>query len=236
MNYELREFQGIHELALLPDLERQIWGADGLVMPPELLRAIQDEGGLIAGAFTPDQHLVAFVFGLPTKYANVQHSHALGVLEAHRSAGLGAQLKWWQRNWCLERGIEKVRWTFDPLRLANAKLNILKLGATSHLYFENYYGDMTGINAGTPSDRIMAEWDLLAPNVLLRLEEKTIVIPPEAKKIPIPHNFTQLPQSEALQWRMEIRGALQAHFASGYQITNFILEPEPAYLLEKIMD
>ena len=143
------------ELHAVADLERRIWGTQMMTMQPELLLAMQFEGALLSGAFTLEGTLVAFVFGFPTRDPNVQHSHALGILEGHRNAGLGARLKWWQRAWCLAHGIHTVRWTYDPLRIQNAKLNIFKLGAVAGEYLPDYYGELTGINAGTPSDRLM---------------------------------------------------------------------------------
>jgi chorismate synthase len=255
--YELRELQGLHELHLVETLERRIWGDGNTPTQPELLRAMQDEGALLAGAFTPDRALVAFVFGFPTRDSGLQHSHSLGVLEAHRAAGLGARLKWFQRAWCLERGIRTVRWTFDPLRAPNAKLNIAKLGAVAGTYLEDYYGALTGINAGAPSDRVMAEWVLEHPRVLSRLEgSHTVVmnapeVNPRAGEHPGPIEFNldaprikmRLPMDYssllgknpalALEWRWHGRSVLQRFFARGYRITEFTLEGGPSYLLER---
>jgi predicted GNAT superfamily acetyltransferase len=229
--YELRELRGSVELNAVGDLERRIWGA-GVTLHPELLRAMQDEGALLAGAFYETQ-LVAFVFSFPTRAASVQHSHALGILEAHRNAGLGARLKWWQRAWCLERGIDTVRWTYDPLRLPNAKLNIHKLGATARVYLEDYYGAMPGINAGAPSDRVMAEWHLNANSVLQRLEGEVVPEPDHALEFVLPTDFAGLEPIAALEWRLKTRAFLGKHFAAGYAITGLHIVDQPAYLLSK---
>ena len=53
----------------------------------------------------------------------------LAVRESHRNRGLGAQLKWEQRREALSRGIRHMEWTFDPLEIKNAFLNIHRLGA-----------------------------------------------------------------------------------------------------------
>ena len=90
--YTVRELSGINELSIVADLERRIWGTDTVTMQPELLLAMQFEGALLAGAFTLEGELVAFVFGFPTRDPSIQHSHALGILEGHRNAGLGARL------------------------------------------------------------------------------------------------------------------------------------------------
>jgi chorismate synthase len=257
VNYELREIVGNLEMQELAALEREIWNSDHV--PTELYRAMQDEGALLAGAFTTDNILVAFVFGFPTSTPGVQHSHSLGVLLEHRATGLGARLKWFQRDWCLAKGIHTVRWTYDPLRVPNAKLNIAKLGATASSYLEDYYGTLTGINAGAPSDRVMAEWVLNDPRVIARHAGQADTLPdaPEINtvdgeqpleinlELSVPYLKMRLPNdysrtlSEnpdlALAWRSHGREILQHYFAKGYQITGFTLLGGAGYLLEKLV-
>ena len=52
------------------------------------------------------------------------HSHMLGVLPEFRRQGLGQRLKLEQRREALARGIGLIEWTFDPLELNNAHLNL----------------------------------------------------------------------------------------------------------------
>ncbi len=232
--YTVRELAGIAELNIVADLERRIWGTDTVTMQPELLLAMQFEGALLAGAFTQGGELVAFVFGFPTRDPSIQHSHALGILEGHRNAGLGARLKWWQRAWCLAHGVRTVRWTYDPLRIQNAKLNIHKLGAVAHEYLPDYYGELTGINAGTPSDRLMAVWTLEDSRVLDRLEGRVADTPRDALVFELPADFGTLQMTDpsaALEWRLRGRAFLQDAFANGYQITGLQLEQVRAYQL-----
>ncbi len=254
MNYDLREISGNLEMQTLAALEREIWNSDHV--PTELYRAMQDEGALLAGAFA-DKTLVAFVFGFPTEIPGVQHSHSLGVKLEHRAAGLGARLKWFQRDWCLAKGMHTVRWTYDPLRVPNAKLNIAKLGATASSYLEDYYGTLTGINAGAPSDRVMVQWVLNDPRVIVRHLGEATAIPNASEvntvrgehpedinleldaphlKMRLPNDYSRLlsenPDS-ALAWRLHGRKILQHYFAKGYQITGFTLLNGAGYLLEK---
>jgi chorismate synthase len=255
MKYELREISGNLEMQTLAALERQIWNSDHV--PTELYRAMQDEGALLAGAFTTGNTLVAFVFGFPTSTPGVQHSHSLGVLPEHRAAGLGAKLKWYQRDWCLAKSIHTVHWTYDPLRVPNAKLNIAKLGATASSYLENYYGTLTGINAGAPSDRVMAQWVLNDPRVISRQQEHPATLPnaPEVNtingehpgeinlaletpylKIRLPNDYSSILSENpelALEWRLHGRKILQHYFAKGYRIAEFTLLNGAGYLLEK---
>ena len=55
-------------------------------------------------------------------------------------------------------------WTFDPLVRANARFNLVKLGAVAVAYLTDFYGEMQdGINAGDRSDRCAVKWELDDP-------------------------------------------------------------------------
>ena len=256
MQLELREIHGVDEGAAMIALEERIWGV-GEGMNRDLLTAMVHVGALAAGAFTTGDEMVALLLGFPTRDGGVQHSHALGVLEPYRRYGLGAKLKWFQRDWCLERGISTVQWTYDPLRGANAKLNLHKLGSSVGVYHQNYYGSMRGINAGAPSDRFLAEWDLNSVGVIARLEglapssfsnaipRVNTVIDTRPTEVflnlrhpqlgfEIPRDFPTI-QTEnlalALEWREHSRTVFNHYFARGYRITDFDAASN-RYLLE----
>lgn len=186
----IRDLNGIAEFRQAEALQRAVWGADDKEDPADLMMVIQHEGGLVAGAFIEDA-LVGYVFGFPTREITVQHSHRLAVLGSARGLGLGARLKWHQRDWCLARGIAQVRWTFDPLRHANANLNIHHLGAHAAKYFPDFYGALEGINKGAPSDRLLAEWNLEAPAVAARAAGR-LPVPAVGTRITIPVDFDQM--------------------------------------------
>ncbi|MFI5113828.1 MAG: hypothetical protein ACHP7J_01700 [Terriglobales bacterium] len=64
-----------------------------------------------------------------------------------------------QREEALARGFELMEWTFDPLEIKNAYLNIEKLGAIARRYTVNQYGITSSpLQGGLPSDRLVAEW------------------------------------------------------------------------------
>jgi predicted GNAT superfamily acetyltransferase len=71
-----------------------------------------------------------------------------------------------QREDALTRGIELIEWTFDPLEIKNAYLNIEKLGAIARRYNINQYGITSSpLQGGLPSDRLIAEWWLKSKRV-----------------------------------------------------------------------
>ena len=52
-----------------------------------------------------------------------------------------------------------MEWTFDPLEIKNAYLNIEKLGAIARRYNVNQYGITSSpLQGGLPTDRLVAEW------------------------------------------------------------------------------
>lgn len=210
----LRELASLTEMKAAEAFQRRVWGDEDPPDNSDMLLAIQHEGGLIAGAFEGDV-MVAFLFGFPTSDPQAQHSHRLGVDPDRQGQGLGLRMKLYQKDWCLARGITRVRWTYDPVRRANASLNIGRLGATARTYYRDYYGQMEGINAGVPSDRVLAEWDLTRPP-----HDKV-----QARAtVPIPADFAGMVQSDlaaALSERMRVRDALEAAFADGLQVAGF---------------
>lgn len=166
----MRELVTADQLAVLPEFERRIWGSEGDAVSVNMLVAVVSEGGVAIGAFAPagdhsdeadGEVIVGAVFGFPTREPTVLHSHYMAVDPAWRRTGLGVALKQAQRGWCLERGITSMRWTYDPLQLANAHLNLRVLGAVGVSYHVDHYGTLGGINGDLPSDRLTVQWDLV---------------------------------------------------------------------------
>ncbi|MDD8022553.1 MAG: GNAT family N-acetyltransferase [Paracoccaceae bacterium] len=220
----LRELSGLAELARAEAFQIEVWGAGEKPDNSDILMALQSEGALVAGAFRGDE-MLGFLLGFPTTTPGLQHSHRLGVHPDARGLGLGARLKWFQRDWCLARGITAVRWTYDPLRAINAGLNIGVLGAVCHDYLVDYYGPMPGINAGLPSDRVMAVWHLDSPAVAARAAGGPAVTPGSGQAwLEIPQDLDALlatDRAAALDARLRVRAALQSAFAAGQGIVGF---------------
>lgn len=149
-----------------------VWGRPGeagAILPPEALAAIAHAGGQVSAAVRGDELLgaTAAFLGRTPEGRTFLHSHVSGVVEDATSGGVGQALKWHQRAWCLARGIEEVRWTFDPLIRRNVAFNLVRLGAQVAGYLEDAYGRMPDArNAGLPTDRFVVRWLLRSPRVV----------------------------------------------------------------------
>jgi chorismate synthase len=231
-------------------------------MPAAAMVAAIHAGGMVAGVFEQNE-LIGFVYGFASfqpswPKPNGLHSHMLAVLPAYRAKGLGKELKWFQRDWCLKKGYAWMTWTFDPLQAKNAKLNLEHLGAVANRYLINEYGLMGGsLNADLPTDRLLAYWDLSAPRVQhlaakKALEAVDVTAVPKVLschhdrsegslleqshkrlRVEIPENLTELLQTDpalALEWRLALRKVLTHYFARAYTAVRFW---EGAYLLER---
>jgi len=167
---EIRELDGIVDLADLAELFAVVWGRPG--EPPigsDVLKALAHSGNYVCGAYDGTRligGLVGWLGGRPPGELHL-HSHILGVLPGSDARGLGFELKQHQRLWCLEREVRLMEWTTDPLIRRNAYFNLTKLGARSNQYLVNVYGAMRdGINAGEESDRLLIRWELHSPEAL----------------------------------------------------------------------
>ncbi len=173
---EIRAIADLSDLQQIVEIQRETWGPDELeIVPAAQLRAVEHAGGQLAGAFRGD-YLLGFAYGfLATPHGRAMsgsglHSHMVAVREEARGLGVGQALKWFQRDWCLERGLNWISWTFDPLQGRNAHLNLEHLGVRCYDYLVDFYGVMSGpLGGGQSSDRLLALWQLDAPWVKTRL-------------------------------------------------------------------
>jgi predicted GNAT superfamily acetyltransferase len=160
------------------------------------------------------------------------HSHMLAVRDRYRDRGLGAQLKLEQRREALSRGIRRMEWTFDPLEIKNAHINIHKLGAIVRSYYVNFYGvSSSRLQGGLPTDRLVAEWYLDSERVNGVLEGRPAVAYEIEERILVPAAIYQWKASsggreQALAVQLQNRQRFQEAFSKGLAVVSFNRDAE----------
>jgi chorismate synthase len=153
-------------------VQRAAWGfTTEPPVPAPIQRAMNDNGGLLLGAFAGSE-LIGFTLGFLGREENrlFHYSHMTAVLPAWQNRHVGVALKARQREEVLAQGLDEIRWTFDPLQSKNAGLNVRRLGGTPDRYLPQYYGPIAdAINEGLETDRLRLVWKLLEPRVEQRL-------------------------------------------------------------------
>jgi predicted GNAT superfamily acetyltransferase len=223
------------------EVQLAVWGySDGDLIPRRVFIVADRIGGQVIGAFDRDV-MVGFAMALPGYRAGKAylHSHMLAVLPDYRNAGLGRKLKLAQREDALARGFDLMEWTFDPLEIKNAHLNIVRLGAIARRYMPDFYGPSTSLlQGGLPTDRLVAEWWLRSRRVRRTLgelgEDDTRLEADSAQvlvQVPVPAAVTDWKQNpdqrklaESLQTRNRL--ALESAFSRGLGITGYERSPQ----------
>lgn len=179
-------------------LQQEVWGfSDMDLIPIRMFSVASKIGGQVIGAFEGTT-MVGFALAIPGSRNghSYLHSHMLAVRETHRNLGLGRKIKLFQRQEAISRGYELMEWTFDPLEIKNAYLNLVKLGAIARRYNINQYGITSSPLQGfLPTDRLVAEWWLKSKRVEALLGTgKAPAVQPEVR-IEVP--------AEIYKWKAE---------------------------------
>src|SRR5262249_40593974 len=138
----IRKCHSLEEMRACFALQKEVWNfSDAELVPVRLFVVGEKIGGQVIGAYDGKQ-LLGFAFALPGYRGGhaYLHSHMVGVRKSYRDRGLGQRIKFFQRGDALGRGFELMEWTFDPLEIKNAYLNIERLGAIARRYNVNQYG------------------------------------------------------------------------------------------------
>jgi predicted GNAT superfamily acetyltransferase len=164
----IRKCGNLDEMAACVALQKEIWNfADADLVPVRMFLVAEKIGGQVITAFDGGE-IVGFALSVPGARGGHSYLHSLmlGVRARYRNAGLGRRIKFFQREEALSRGFELIEWTFDPLEIKNAYLNIERLGAVARRYHVNQYGVTSSpLQGGLPSDRLVAEWWLKSKRV-----------------------------------------------------------------------
>jgi predicted GNAT superfamily acetyltransferase len=181
--FEIRPLESKADFEECVRLQQETWGQDfSERVPVTILKSIQTLGGVVSGAFDASGRMLGFVFGITGwQEENPHHwSDMLAVLPEARDQRIGEALKWHQRKLMLERNVEHIEWTFEPLEARNAWLNIVRLGATVVRYVRDYYGDSDAtLHAVLGTDRFVVDWDLRSERVRRCSEGMYDIIGPE---------------------------------------------------------
>lgn len=157
----IRKCECLEEMQAAFALQKEVWNfSDADLVPVRIFVVAAKIGGQVIGAFD-QMELIGFALAIPGIRNGhfYLHSQMLAVRQGYRNAGVGLQMKFYQREDALARGIELMEWTFDPLEIKNAYLNIEKLGAIARRYNVNQYGITSSpLQGGLPTDRLVAEW------------------------------------------------------------------------------
>ena len=246
----IRECGTIDELDSCIGLQREVFGLPDLeISPRRHLIVSRQAGGWTLGAFVDDR-LVGFVHHLVAVRGGTEifgYSHMMAVDPAFQNQGVGARLKWSQRDRAIQEGRKLIKWTWDPLQARNAHFNLNRLGVTANDYAANFYGTDYATSpllrsvepAGIDSDRLFANWELKSPRVVSlangnSTSGETVRVKPEAM-IDIPIDWTKLCREnpgEAKREQLRVRAEFQQAFAAGLIAAGFERAAEqPRYLL-----
>jgi predicted GNAT superfamily acetyltransferase len=177
-------------------LQKRIWGFEDIeLLPVRLFVTAMKIGGQAFGAF--DQSvLVGFCLAIPGVKPSGKaslHSHMLGVAHEYRDYGIGRMLKLKQREEALERPLDLMEWTFDPLEIKNAYFNIERLGAVVRRFVRNQYGATSSpLHGGLPTDRCIAEWWLASPRVNTIVARQPFERGPIEARVSVPNNIAAI--------------------------------------------
>lgn len=241
----IRECVSLDELEECVSLQRDVFELPEVELSPvRHLVVTKNAGGFTLGAYSGDR-LAGFVLSVPAfmRGEPAYYSHMTGVRPEFQSLGIGAKLKWAQREEAISRGVRFIKWTFEPLKARNAYFNLEKLGAVISEIQENFYGTDYGSgptydpdHVGLASDRLFAEWHLESEKVAtLARGERYETEDQPASAITITNDWNALMESDrtkALVEQLRVRREFHEAFAAGFVCRSFHRDAErPAYLL-----
>ena len=245
MEETIRECTTIEEFDGCVYLQREAFGRSDLdLYPRRHLIVSRAAGGWTLGAFVAER-MVGFVHHLAAVRANNEifgYSHVMAVAKDYQNKGVGARLKWAQRERALGEGRKLIKWTWDPMMARNAHFNLNRLGAIVESYVDNYYGTDYNLEQaiGVPSDRLFATWLLDSERVRAFASGSPLTIDAEpVAKVAIPSEWTTLVRQDPQRARDEqarVRAEFQkafnqqlicAGFERGEQHSSYLLfEPQ----------
>lgn len=208
------------------EIQRITWNYSAQELFPRRMFLLAEKlGGHVLGAFDGAK-IVAFNIAYPGYRGGhaYLHSQMLAVLPAYRNTGMGRALKLAQRKIALADGFELIEWTYDPLEIKNAFLNLHRLGAISRRYVRDFYGPSSSpLQGNLPTDRLYAEWWIRSEHV-----ERALNAPDEvsqaAAQVQIPgdiYAWKAEGDAQAAETQIRVREQLENAFASGLAAVDY---------------
>lgn len=241
--YTFRLCRTHRELEAFVRLQKRVFDlADRELYPLRSLVIMNKIGGAVLGAFDPQDRMVGFLNWLPAWEGERRYfySLALGVLPGHRDHGLGRAIKLEQRRLALKAGIERIQWTFDPLRVKNAFFNLEKLGAVAERYIPNHHGELRlNSQAGLRTDRLEAVWYLRSRRVKQALGRGSSgrAVRAGTAQVTLPLDVWRMAEKQQRRARgvqQRVRREFVRHLSRGLVVTGIRLGTDSAtYLLDR---
>lgn len=228
-------------------LQREAFGLPDMeITPRRHLIVSRRAGGWTLGAFDGER-MVGFVHHLVAVRDSdeiIGYSHMMAVAKSVQNMGVGAQLKWAQRERALSEGRNFIKWTWDPMQARNAHFNLNRLGVTVSSYGVNFYGSdyltfphATNDESETlDSDRLFSGWELRAPRVCeLAAGNAAVLTATPAAEIVIPPDWPALIELDpraARREQLRVRQEFEEAFAARLICAGFARgTTRPRYLL-----
>lgn len=242
----IRECTTIEEFDQCIELQKEAFGLPDLeISPRRHLIVSRQAGGWTLGAFV-DGRMVGFVHHLAAVRPDNEiygYSHMMAVAKDHQNKGVGARLKWAQRDKAISEGRRYIKWTWDPMQSRNAYFNINRLGVIVDTFADNFYG--TDYNAdptqsidqrpGLQSDRLFGNWYLVSPRVEALSQGETFTINEKpVGAIAIPADWSTLIRNdvqEARSVQQRVRTEFQNAFKEGLVCAAFERGQEQSHYL-----
>jgi predicted GNAT superfamily acetyltransferase len=227
---EIRKIESFEEMDACVNLQQSVWQYPDLdLIPRRMFVVARAVGGQIFGAWDGPQ-LAGYALAIPgtRNGQSYLHSHMLAVSPHYRNRGIGAQLKFEQREDALARGIDLIEWTFDPLQIKNAHFNLEKLGAIVRRYTPDFYGpSRSPVHGARPTDRLHAEWWLQSKRVESLMTGKNL--PEYSIKDTVtvtniaatPNDKTALSAASELELLLQVRRRFISAFSTGLVALGF---------------
>lgn len=241
---EIRECAALEQFGECVRLQKEVFKIPDMeISPVRHLVVTHSAGGFILGAYSGER-LVGFVLSVPgfEREKRFFYSHMTAVADDFQNSGIGAKLKWAQREFALAQNVDLIKWTFQPILPRNAYFNLNRLGATIRKYIPNFYGTdyftshLEGGRLGLDSDRLYADWDLNSQKVVAlangeNFEETGEIV----EKVEIPADWSELTKKDmpkAIAEQKRVKNELTEAFGKGLIVRQFERsDAHPKYLL-----